>query len=383
MQLNMLQNHGAAAPHRQEVHMPTTRFALIGSGWRSEFFLRIAQALPQRFQMTGILIRDLAKAKAFGDSWGVQAVSDLDALLAAKPEFVVLSVKRGAAFPYLQQLAQRGVPVLCETPPAENTEELGDLWHLAQQGFRLQVAEQYFLQPLYAAWLQAVQEGLIGRVQNISLSALHAYHAVSIIRLFLGVGLQNCSITGRRYGFEVTETSSRAGQRFDGEVSTRHRDRLDFVFDGGGVGFFDFSDVQYHSTIRTRQMNVQGTRGEIDDLCVRYLTPENMPVEAHLRRVDDGVYGNREWAHQGLMLGDRFLYRNPFPGARLNDDEIAIASCLAGMADYVRTGQPFYPLADALQDSYLSLLMAQALHTPYQEVRSEVQGWVDGDTSAS
>lgn len=356
--------------------MSVTRFALIGSGWRSEFFLRIARALPDRFCLTGVLVRDPQRAQALGRAWGVNAVSDLDALLRSRPDFVVLSVKRGAVLPYLNELAARGIPVLCETPPAETIGELNDLWALAQRtGFPLQVAEQYFLQPLYAAWLAAVREGLIGPVQNISLSALHAYHAVSIIRLFLDAGMQPCSLTGRRYAFPVTETSSREGQRFDGEVTQRKRDRIDFVFEGSGVAFFDFSDVQYHSTIRTRQLNVQGVRGEIDDLCIRYLTGDNLPVEACLHRIDEGVYNNGNWSHQGLMLHDRFLYRNPFPGARLNDDELAVAGCLAGMADYLRTGTPFYPLADALQDSYLSFLMTEALETPWQTIRSQPQGW--------
>ena len=30
-----------------------TRFGIVGSGWRSEFFLRLARLLPERFRVTG------------------------------------------------------------------------------------------------------------------------------------------------------------------------------------------------------------------------------------------------------------------------------------------------------------------------------------------
>jgi predicted dehydrogenase len=37
--------------------MNPARFGVIGSGWRSEFFLRIAAALPDQLQVAGIVAR--------------------------------------------------------------------------------------------------------------------------------------------------------------------------------------------------------------------------------------------------------------------------------------------------------------------------------------
>lgn len=358
--------------------MNKIRYAVIGSGWRAEFYIRIAKAVEDRFDLTGVMIRDAEKGREFGSRFGVETVTSLEELLKDKPDFVVLAVKRGITSSYLKRLFEAGIPVLCETPPAENQEEMDRVWDdfLKYKG-KIQIAEQYFLQPLYAAWYEAIRGGKLGEVQNINISALHGYHGVSMIRLFLQEGFTNCSIYGKRYRFEVTETAGREGMRFDGETFLCARDRVTLEFDDGKAAFFDFSDpAQYHSFIRTRQLSVQGIRGEIDDLTIRYLTDKNIPVTQELNRIDLGVYNNQEWSHLGIMLGEEFLYRSPFVNARLNDDEVAVASCLLKMGEYVETGREFYSLREALQDMYLSLKMEEAMESPYTEVRTESNRWV-------
>ena len=95
----------------------------------------------------------------------------------------------------------------------------------------------------------------------------------------------------------------------------------------------------------------------------------------NLNRIDLGVYGNQEWSHFAIMLGERFLYRSPFPNARLNDDEIAVGALLLGMAEYVNGGKDVYSLADALQDMYLCLKMEEAMAAGYVPVQTEHTPW--------
>lgn len=353
------------------------RFALIGSGWRAEFYIRIAKSMPDLFELAGMLVRDPVKGKAVGDAFHVGVVNSLDDLLALKPDFVVVATKRGTMKDYLLRLFELRIPVLCETPPGETEEDLLELWEAAQtHQARIQVAEQYFAQPFYAAWYEAIRSNLIGRVENIRLSALHGYHGISMIRRMLNTGFQNCTLYGKRYHFNVVETYGREGMCFDGKCASCPCDRFTFEFENGTVAFFDFSDpAQYHSFIRTRQMTIQGERGEIDDLTVRYLGAGNIPVCQQLNRIDLGVYGNQEWSHFGMMLGERFLYRSPFFKARLNDDEIAVATVLEGMAEYVRSGREIYSLADALQDMYISIQMNRAAEQPLRPITTVSQPW--------
>lgn len=357
--------------------MGKIRFGVIGSGWRAEFYIRIAKALPEQFELIGVLIRDKEKGEQFNKIHQVPVVQTVEELEKGNPDYVVLAIKRGIISDYLTTLFKKQIPVLCETPPGEDLEALKNVWENCQKyNGKIQVAEQYFAQPLYAAWDKVVRSGKLGEIQNINISALHGYHGASIIRQYLNAGFENVKIYGKRFWFDVTETYDREGMDFNGEVFKCSRDRLTMEFENGKVAYFDFSDpAQYHSFIRTRQLTVQGVRGEIDDLTVRYLTEENVPVTQDLNRIDLGVYNNQDWSHYGIMLGEEFLYKNPFGNARLNDDEIAVATCMKKMDEYLRTGTAFYSLRDALQDMYICLVMDEALAHPNQEITTETQCW--------
>jgi hypothetical protein len=75
----------------------------------------------------------------------------------------------------------------------------------------------------------------------------------------------------------------------------------------------------------------------------------------------EGVY------HKGIIGGTEYLSRNALSLGtampRLTDDELANAVTLAKMAEYVKTGEDFYSLAEASQDRYLDLLIAEAAKT--------------------
>ena len=86
----------------------------------------------------------------------------------------------------------------------------------------------------------------------------------------------------------------------------------------------------------------------------------------------EGIY------HKGMLGGDSYVSRNAMSFGtvqpRLTDDEIANAVTLDRMAHYVQTGEPFYSLAEASQDRYLDLLIAEAAATG-KEVSTTQQVW--------
>lgn len=351
------------------------RIGIIGSGWRAEFFLRIAKELPEKFCITSVLVRDMEKGFVFANKHKIKVVNSIDEMLMDSLDYVIVSVKSGFAFSYIEELFKRRIPVLCETPPVDKFEDLNRIWNLKNQyGGKIQVLEQYLFQPLYHAILKIVKTDILGDIQNINLSRLHGYHSVSIIREVLNITFENAIIYGNEYYFNVTATDGRDGFVYNGKIVPDFRQRATFEFENGKVGFHDFTGIQYHSTIRSRHILIQGTRGEIDDNVIRYLNKDNIPVEIELKRKDLGIYDNSSWSHHNIMIGDKVVYSNPFPGARLNDDEIAIATSMDKMGTYIKTNLGFYTLSKALQDTYLSLLMQEAIKSG-QQLNSKKQAW--------
>ncbi len=117
------------------VETPAFRFALVGAGWRSLFYRRVAAALGERFRLTGVLTRSRERAEQVRCDWGVDAYPSLDALVGAeRPDFVVLSVPRDVTVAWLEALAGVGLPVLCETPPAADLAGLHRVSELVARG---------------------------------------------------------------------------------------------------------------------------------------------------------------------------------------------------------------------------------------------------------
>lgn len=342
------------------------RFAVVGSGWRSLFYHRIAQACPQQFTMTAMLCRTEEKAQRLRAAHGVPAVTTEEEFLKGEPEWIVVAVNKASIAAVTLEWANRGYPVLCETPAAMTLPDLHALWAAACGGARIQVAEQYFAYPSWSAAIQTARRGFLGDPYAVELSAAHDYHAVSLIRRLLEVGFENARIFGKNYTFPVQETDSRGGPVTDGSVQPRPRARLTFEFESGKTAFYDFSGVQYHSFIRSRHLRLQGQDGELDDTTLRWVDAAHTPHTARL--VHDPAYRTVTLEETGELL-----YRNPIPAA-LSQDETAIATLMLGMREFAQGGREVYPLAEALQDAYFRILMEQALTTG-QPVESRAQPW--------
>lgn len=353
--------------------MNKIRFAIIGNGFRAMAFLRIGLALTEQFEVTSVLFRNKDKAAEFSRNYSVPAALTIEDCLATNPDFVVIAIGRDANPEMIKRLIPYGIPMLVETPPAMNMDDLLSLWDISvKQNAKIQIAEQYFLHPLYQAKLKVLSKGILGEVNNLYISWAHDYHGVSLIRKLLGVGFENAQIYGKNYQFPVTVTDSRYGIKTDGEVVLADRTRYTIEFESGKAAFYDFaSNVQYRSKIRGRHLNIQGVRGEMDDEVVRCLTDDNQPLVQNFQITQD----INTLSTYSINLGGECLYTNPLVHARFTDDEIAIANCLIGMKNYLLTGSSFYSFAEGCQDNYFFLLMQEALKRPNVPVTAETQPW--------
>ena len=99
-----------------------TRFSIVGAGWRSEFFLRIARELPDLFEVGSVLARRPERAEELRKAFSVRTSDSLDQVVADKPDFVITSVSWDSNPVVIRELAERKISVLSETPPARSVE---------------------------------------------------------------------------------------------------------------------------------------------------------------------------------------------------------------------------------------------------------------------
>jgi len=350
------------------------KFALYGSGWRSEFFLRVARALPQQFEVIGLITRGGEKAENQAHQFGVKCYKSVDEL-PVKPMFMVVSVVWSVNVDISLDMLRRGIPVLLETPPAGDMASLLRFHDELPVGAKIQVAEQYPFHPMHMARLAFLDTGKLGAIQHAQISFSHGYHGIALMRKYLGIGFENATITATKFPVNVVGGYTREGPPKNETIQEKSQTIAVLNF-GGKTGILNFESDQHRSWVRSYIIQVKGTHGEIFNSKIKYLHDYNVPIESEFVSKHMGQEDNFEGVdHKGIIGDGAWLYHNPYQGSRLVDDEIAVATCLDKMAEYVRGGEGFYGLDEASQDQYLSLLVDEAV-AGGRAVCSETQKWM-------
>lgn len=358
--------------------MKPLSFIIVGSGWRSLFYVRIAKRYPEQFCLKYMLCRTQEKADKMAAEHGITTTTSVEECESAKPDFVIVVVSKAAIFEETKKWAKKGFPVLCETPAAGSVEELKELWSLVQGGAKIQIAEQYHRYPIMAAGLNAIKAGKLHDPYAVSLSMAHDYHGVSLIRRMLQpdepTSLKLECLWGEQYSFEVTETDSRYGAVNDGRIKQCDRRVVTMRFGNGRMAFYDFSGVLYHSFIRTRHVNVQGRDGEWNDTFLRYVD------EAHEPQVEEvKAWLNPEYACLNTAELEQLSSTwKPYVDMGGEQDEYAMATMMYDMRRYIEEGEEVYPVAEALEDAYVYLLMQEAVNNPGSKITPENMPWHKG-----
>ncbi|MYJ78855.1 MAG: gfo/Idh/MocA family oxidoreductase, partial [Caldilineaceae bacterium SB0670_bin_27] len=87
------------------------RFGIVGAGWRVNWFLRAARALPEKLQVAGLAARRPQRAFDLADAYGVNLYRSPSEMIAAEtPDFVVTSVSLPANPTIICQLVEQDMP---------------------------------------------------------------------------------------------------------------------------------------------------------------------------------------------------------------------------------------------------------------------------------
>ena len=319
------------------------RFVIIGSGWRAAFYVRIAKVFSEQFELLYMLCRTTEKAEKLAKELDIPTTTNIQDCIDVKPDFVVVAVTKTSMTDVALEWLDRGFFVLAETPAALNLETLEKLKNLGEKGKRLVIAEQYRLYPENTAILSVLEKGLIGEATALNISLAHEYHAASLIRAFLKIPVDmKFSVRAKTYEFPTTETLTRYEHFTDGRTADKKRTVATFEFENGKAAFYDFDSEQYRSPIRKNTLKIQGVRGEIIDRKVYYLNEKNEGREAEISSEETG-------------LTQKAREKN------LSQDETAITAMMQKMYDWTQgKGENPYPLEEAIQDSYMAIMMLQS-----------------------
>lgn len=351
------------------------RFAIVGTGWRSEFYLRIAKALPNQFEVVAVVANSDSAAERVAQSWAVPTVRSLAEALAFDPEFVIAAVSWPSMPGVVTELVELGAYVLAETPPAPTADGLRALWQAVGASGRVQVAEQYMLMPGHAARLAIVRSGAIGTPTAVEIASTHLYHATSIMRSLLGAGFDETVVNARTFTAPQSDPLTFDGWAADPSPVARTTTIATLDFGDGRMGLYDFVDNQWWNPLLARRIVIRGSLGELVDDSVTRLTDEGVvisPISYRRTGIDMNLEGNEVVS---ASFEGRIVYENPWIGSRLSEDDIAVASFLQLTGNWARAEGPGpYSLADACQDHLLGLAIEESARSR-TDVRTNQEGW--------
>lgn len=348
-----------------------TTFAVVGSGFRAQALMTVARGLSN-VSCAGAVVRTPRSLQ-------VPTFASLDACLReVRVDFVLVATPKPLTPRFIVEAVERGLPVLAETPPAPDLDGLKALWSAVGDSGRVAVAEQYLLMPTHAARAALVTSGALGAPTQVQVSSTQQYHAVALIRGLLGAGRGPATVRATRFTAPLVNPLSRAGWTDDPREHPTTTTIATLDFGDGRSGVYDFTEQQTRNQLRFRRLTVRGSAGELhDDDVVRMTGPRTLVRTPLVRRQTGYDLDLTGYDTEHISWGDEVLYRNPYPGRRWMDDEIAMASLLERTASWVRGSGPApYPLAEGLQDHQIALAIEEAADSD-SPVTTSVEGWTE------
>lgn len=338
------------------------RVGIIGTGKRVDYlYCPLVRMLKGDLELVGVWGRRLEAARAIGEKHAIPYYDDMAIMVKeARPDLLIVSVTRLANGPVGRRAAEFGLPLLLETPIAEELADADAIIATSQaKGFPIEVAEQYYRRPMERIKGELLRAGFFGRVNTAYNDCMgHAYHGISLIRSYIGFEVPAVRVSAVRPAFAVRSHPSSLSDK------PNERERWEhgvIEFANGALGIFDWTSIGYGSAIRWQRSTrffAEAGMAVGDELTL--LSPDGrhrQPIR--LERRIHNVGGMETLAEVVAHTDPQVYWRNPFSAYYMDDEMIAEASCLMSLANAIRTGQaPEYgPLnARADQEIYVAML---------------------------
>jgi len=321
---------------------------IVGSGYRSMFYLRVIKAMPKEFRLVAMLTRSKETAREVSSREGIIVKTNPEEFFNADIDLVIVASSKTNIAKTALLWASKGFKVLMETPAGINEEDFNCLLSSKYKN-NIMVAEQYHRYPSLQALKKVLDRGIIGDILDLKLSLCHDYHAISLMRFFLG-DLNNPKLLSKaEYSLPILETGNRAGIKYDGDIKDYKRAVAVFEFENNRHATYDFSSLLYHTEIATSSLRIQGSLGEYIDGALSYAIRDESGIYNFKKEELETKVDIETNEIRAIRFNNEDLWTNDYLGLGFNNDEIGIADFLMGKASY--------SLEDAVFDARLGLLI--------------------------
>ena len=106
-------------------------------------------------------------------------------------------------------------------------------------------------QPVHQALLSVIASGKIGDVSHAQVAAAHGYHGTSLLRHYLGIGAEDCTIRATTFSAPLTQGPGRGLAMPDEETVGESEQTVAWLMfdcaEGTRFGVFDWNQEIYRS----------------------------------------------------------------------------------------------------------------------------------------
>jgi predicted dehydrogenase len=326
----------AASPRR-------TRIGIVGAGDRvRRIYLPVLTGRSDAFEVVGFAGRSRERASAFAQETGLTMFEDAGQLVErGKPDFLVAAVSPGSVDAALPAIVALGCPVLVETPFCWGVRQGRILAEtIRRHGHIVGVAEQTPFLPAEQIKAKVIELGLLGRIMcAINDFAVFDYHGIAALRAYAEP--ENAAVA-----------VSAIQALLPGEANRDPDDlwTMAVVTLGNGARLVHhYSDRYFDTPMRSpKQLRVYGTGGSIVGDTMVFATADAGARAATIARETEG--GSLARLRVDTQVGP-IVWENPFRGLPFDDEQVAVATHLDGMARAVANrSAPRYGALRALAD---------------------------------
>lgn len=344
--------------------MEILRVALIGAGERGvQGYIPILEAMAVQYQFVGIYDIDREAAKSVAQHHGVRAHKDLDSLFAEEIDFVIIAAPAHLNQNLAIEVAQHDVSLLMETPVAVDLPSADQIARITRvHNIKVEVAETYYRRPHEEIKRLLIQEGTFGQINFAYCRFVgHGYHAVSLLRSYIGFEIPPVRVSGFQNDFSVQPHIWPSGRSKHTTIERWQHGVIEFS--EGKRGVYDFTSLSYGSPLRwnrakatTEIYGEKGTCIGLEPICLNG-NEETNPIV--IKRLTIEVTGVEVLDVYVAETEPQIVWENPFREYPLTDSQIAIASCLTSIANTIREGvEPEYGFSNARTDREIDLALA-------------------------